>query len=389
MAVVDIIDGCLPQELKIEILLRLPVKSLVNFKLVCKSWNSLISSPDFIKFHTHNSKNNPPITLLYNYNLQVLNSVSLRKRDDNLNPTVLPVNPPLHDYVLKGHLIGSCDGLICTYRHLGLEQTCIYISNPLTKETKEISTPYHIPPGRGCLNIKSVSWFGFVPSINDYMIWLVIDNPIPKPIVHVYSMRDDKWRKLDTSAFKIIGLMLWGTNAVVKNETLYCWFGTFYKDFMVKYDLVQDIMEVVPISLNDKQGLIWYNEPIIGILQDSSVCICKVDPFHMMDVWKLDQYSNSNSWNKLFSLNVATSSPLRSRSRFYFLLGFTSSGGILVRSSSSDCYPIVDLTKVTNELLLIDPNQNSHSPMQLGRIENVLYMLDYVESLVSPFSLLF
>lgn len=41
----------LPQELIIEILLRLPVKSFVRFKRVCKSCLSLISDPHFTTSH--------------------------------------------------------------------------------------------------------------------------------------------------------------------------------------------------------------------------------------------------------------------------------------------------------------------------------------------------
>jgi len=41
----------LPIELIIQILLRLPVKSLIRFKCVCKSWLSLISQPHFANSH--------------------------------------------------------------------------------------------------------------------------------------------------------------------------------------------------------------------------------------------------------------------------------------------------------------------------------------------------
>ncbi|OMO97111.1 hypothetical protein COLO4_14883 [Corchorus olitorius] len=41
----------LPEELFLEILVRLPVEALVKFTAVCKSWNSLIKNPIFISTH--------------------------------------------------------------------------------------------------------------------------------------------------------------------------------------------------------------------------------------------------------------------------------------------------------------------------------------------------
>lgn len=39
-----------------EILIWLPVESLVRFKSVCKAWHSIISNPSFVRAHLHLSK---------------------------------------------------------------------------------------------------------------------------------------------------------------------------------------------------------------------------------------------------------------------------------------------------------------------------------------------
>ena len=46
----------LPRELIIDILSRLPIKSLCQFKCVSKPWRTLISHPDFVKTHLHHAQ---------------------------------------------------------------------------------------------------------------------------------------------------------------------------------------------------------------------------------------------------------------------------------------------------------------------------------------------
>lgn len=53
------IDSYSREETVNDILLRLPVKSLLRFKCVCKSWHDLIKSSSFIKKHFDNESNRP------------------------------------------------------------------------------------------------------------------------------------------------------------------------------------------------------------------------------------------------------------------------------------------------------------------------------------------
>ncbi|KAK9007025.1 hypothetical protein V6N11_019353 [Hibiscus sabdariffa] len=55
----------IPKDVVIGILKRLPVKSLVRFRAICKSWNSVICDPCFISTHLQASlSNNTPFLLL-------------------------------------------------------------------------------------------------------------------------------------------------------------------------------------------------------------------------------------------------------------------------------------------------------------------------------------
>jgi hypothetical protein len=60
-----------PNEVVINILSQLPVKSLIRFKYVSRTWSSLISSPNFIAAHLKfYSFQHPPYLLFRHYNDQ-------------------------------------------------------------------------------------------------------------------------------------------------------------------------------------------------------------------------------------------------------------------------------------------------------------------------------
>uniref|UniRef100_A0A8R7P3L4 F-box domain-containing protein n=1 Tax=Triticum urartu TaxID=4572 RepID=A0A8R7P3L4_TRIUA len=50
----------LPDDMMLEVLLRLPVKSILRFRAVCRSWAALLSSKDFCSLHMATCKVLPP-----------------------------------------------------------------------------------------------------------------------------------------------------------------------------------------------------------------------------------------------------------------------------------------------------------------------------------------
>ncbi|XP_058217042.1 uncharacterized protein LOC131327940 [Rhododendron vialii] len=83
----------LPFEITIEILSRLPVKSLLRCKSVCKNWYDLIKTPHFISKHlqTHSTRNHTPLLetcfIIVNENDEILliHNVGFNKGPINLD----------------------------------------------------------------------------------------------------------------------------------------------------------------------------------------------------------------------------------------------------------------------------------------------------------------
>ncbi|MFS8031180.1 putative F-box domain-containing protein [Helianthus anomalus] len=56
-----------PHDLQLQILKRLPLNSLLKFRTVSKSWNSLITSNHFISSHLQSITHNNPQSLFIRY----------------------------------------------------------------------------------------------------------------------------------------------------------------------------------------------------------------------------------------------------------------------------------------------------------------------------------
>ncbi|MED6175236.1 hypothetical protein PIB30_076526 [Stylosanthes scabra] len=100
----------LPEEMIRQILVRLPVRFLIQLRSVCRSWNSLISSHEFAIHHLQRSTltHSPPL-LCWN-NPGTTDSQSFLLYHHLHHPTGLPTSVPIH----KNHIIGgSCNGLLC------------------------------------------------------------------------------------------------------------------------------------------------------------------------------------------------------------------------------------------------------------------------------------
>ncbi|KAF5762783.1 putative F-box domain-containing protein [Helianthus annuus] len=122
-----------PFEIQEEIIKRLPVKSLIRFRSVSKSWKSLIDSSDFITHYRSQRQH----LLVYNYqSVDNRNCVSIV--DDYTFPQhSVSVTLPLFVKMLRRYRkIGSSHGLLCLYR-----EGEVVIWNPLITKAVVVNVP--------------------------------------------------------------------------------------------------------------------------------------------------------------------------------------------------------------------------------------------------------
>ncbi|OVA19375.1 F-box domain [Macleaya cordata] len=198
------IENLLPDEIIIDIFSRLPFKSVLECRRVCKTWRTLIYNPSFARLYLRRSR--PQLLQLndddkHNYNdnldsningagiklgLGLLFLIRLSDKDkgnvrmyygeydnDNIDEqyfsykTLKKINHPPINKPIGYVMVGSCNGLICFSVHQYPIFDPIYICNPITREYVLLPTLE-----KGCEHWKChmVSGFGFEPSSNEYKV---------------------------------------------------------------------------------------------------------------------------------------------------------------------------------------------------------------------------
>ncbi|XP_054776176.1 putative F-box protein At4g09190 isoform X2 [Prosopis cineraria] len=134
----------LPQDIIIEILKRLPVKSLIRFQSVCKLWKNLIQTPAFITNHLHHSAHNNPSLILIN-SWYPPNCPHVFLLDSKMEIVEVHKTPLSNSSRGDVKLVGSCNGLLCLELdyHDDASFRFILLWNPASREIFTLSR--HLP----------------------------------------------------------------------------------------------------------------------------------------------------------------------------------------------------------------------------------------------------
>lgn len=272
---------CLHQDVLVEILSKLPAKSLIRFSCVSKEWYALTKSSYFIARHLHRSAINPCVLLVSGisterYKPKSLGVALLRDEETPLLSLDLPFLPNYASF----NIVGSSNGLVC-----GIVDS-IVVWNPATKQFRYLPEPVLFSHRRCPQRIwddknDPLLGFDFVREINQYKVVRIFptrngdDGEVVTFQAQVFIQSTNSWRevenKLEFPSFK----RCFTSWAITLNGVLYCLvLQTEYELAILSFNLHDEVFHVMhlPGELQDFKHLVpllsWNNS--VAILTTTS-----------------------------------------------------------------------------------------------------------------------
>ncbi|XP_071705134.1 F-box/kelch-repeat protein At3g06240-like [Rutidosis leptorrhynchoides] len=197
-----------PPDIITEIICYLPAKSVGRFRCVSKQWNTLLSSPHFIKTHQIKRNLNHIISII-----RVDYSLYSFPLDVNFNEETVPTKVDVNSRYVKSTILhGSCNGLVLV---LSLDSqkknAALVLLNPTTREFIEISEPDYSYKETDIIKDRLImTGFGYDSLTDDYKITFNYLISFGCMYVHVYSFRSGTWKQVDSCYNYFFGYMLRG-----------------------------------------------------------------------------------------------------------------------------------------------------------------------------------
>ncbi|KAL2921856.1 hypothetical protein RDABS01_013347 [Bienertia sinuspersici] len=360
----------LPEELIFsEILTRLPVNSLIRFKSVSKTWNSMISTCYFIKSHINCTKSNPfvPTSSVFiksDYCFYILNYAAYDRYPDNNHGDkglIKVKGLKFYDNSVNTFLIGSCNGLVCFGRGNAFAGFDYYfrVYNPVMGQFLHVLDPL------GNFQGKLIYGFGFVSCKDDYLLFVGgLQRRSYDNFVYVYSLRSNDWKKIGAFDEHEFSIFLGGIGVLV-NETLH-WDTSQVRISNAKcicgFDLVEETFKDVrmPRMFLVDDHILDFKVCEMG----GSLCVWAEDVYGGVEMWSLMQYGVWDSWTKLYKIDM-----IFELGNFY---GCLENGKVLIQTDDGS-------------LMLVDPNQSPPDFTSLVKDIGDIEIVSYIQSPVSPF----
>ncbi|XP_059630080.1 F-box/kelch-repeat protein At3g06240-like [Cornus florida] len=353
----------LPHDIVLNILSRLPVKSLNRFKCVSKPWFSFISDPYFVKMHLNRANSDPDMnphrlfTLFPFYSLDYESPSSCDDvvvDDDGHDDAIVNLGFPSRSPQNGVQIVGSCNGLIClAYRALN----AMILWNPSTRQSRELPKPSF------SLDIVSLYGLGYDSSSDDYKVVRAsaCASAYDQIKVEVFSAKHNNWRLIQ--GFHNSHTILNDAGTFL-NGALHWRASRGGRDTILALDMAKEEFFEVPQPESRDRNISFHS---LGASQGCLSLLCYGYGLEV-EIWLMKEYGVKSSWMKM--------SVVRGRDVGYcdYLVPicFTKNGEVIV---------------VVDGMKLIKYNVHDKTMKNLKvRNDDWFEWVIYMESLVSPYA---
>ncbi|XP_059641809.1 F-box/LRR-repeat/kelch-repeat protein At1g09650-like [Cornus florida] len=211
MASCNEIHQLLPEDVIIEILSWLPVKSVIRARAVCKNWNTITKNPSFVTKHFKHHTNNSGHLFVMRFDEISSRFVLSLFPDETLAGSPQVYEDVVVDMIYHVQFAASpYNGILC----LTNRSQRLALWNPATREFRSLPKlpPRDLPPYVQ-VGYQNTFGFGLDPITNDYKVVCIwydvhyVDAATYEPEetgygpwqVAVYTLSTDSWRYLDVA----------------------------------------------------------------------------------------------------------------------------------------------------------------------------------------------
>ncbi|XP_059445492.1 F-box protein CPR1-like [Corylus avellana] len=311
----------LPRDLQNEILVRLPVKSLLRFQGVCQSWKSFISSPRFISMHTQYSESTDNYAHLLHWeeknDKDGVIQYQLHHIDGSFNKFQKLEYPcQIRDREYSFAL--ECKGLILFTMTMIKDEIDDHRFEPLILWNPAIRMSITLP--RPCIDVpanrgRCVHGFGFDHKSNDYKVVRIVYGRYSSfsPKAELYKLCTGTWKTVkvaDDFKYTIYACMQALVNGAIHwlGNHLRGWpsSGTELEFGVVLFHICDEEFQVMKFpdhlisSLKKNYAEIGVYGGLLSLMEYN-----RQEFIHFScSIWLMKEYGVAESWTKQFTIDL-------------------------------------------------------------------------------------
>ncbi|GLT51013.1 hypothetical protein SLA2020_244620 [Shorea laevis] len=291
----------LPLNMRLEIVSRLPIDSLIRFKTTSRAGYDLIADPGLPPLFRKQVSDSNPCLILFRKGSAANRGLCFVGSED-YNRRVRNIDPPQQSEV--DDLVGSSHGLLCLSLIGGSSEShSLLIYNPF------VGDAVRVPPAHQFLNESEDFGFGFHPRTGEFKVVRIVLCAPEELVVQVFTIGTTEWRTIGAPPPQLLdvigppqalveGSLHW--LMVVRRERVDPIFG------IISFEFADEVFEQIPHPPCEQFVSRGYS---LSVLNGCLSAAGFFDALHF-GIWVMKQYHVKESWVKQFSFEWPSSSTI-------------------------------------------------------------------------------